>query len=72
MCISLADMLRPWRGHLGKLYVAFQGSFSQPPARNIGLLDEMDACLLSLSVLRVCELGSSVVIRCTAYIHSLE
>lgn len=51
MCISKADMLRPQRGHLGKLYVAFQGSFSQLPERNIGLLDEMDACLLSLSLL---------------------
>lgn len=51
MCISQADMLRPQRGHLDKLYVTFQGSFSQLPVRNIGLLDEMDACLLSLSLL---------------------
>lgn len=50
MCISQADMLRPQRGHLAKLYVAFQASFSLLPVRNIGLLDEMDACLLSLSL----------------------
>lgn len=50
MCISQADMLGPQWGRLAKLYVAFQTSFSQPPVRNIGLLDETDGCLLSLSL----------------------
>lgn len=49
MCISQADMLRPQRGHLGKLYVAFQGSFSQLPARNIGLF-RWNGCLPSVFV----------------------
>lgn len=65
-------MLRPQRGHLGRLYVAFQRSFSQLPTRNIGLLDEMDARLLSLSLLSLCVLGSSETVICTAYMHSLS
>lgn len=48
MCISQADTLRPRRGHLGKLYVALQGSSS--------LLGHMSATFLCLAFLSICVL----------------
>lgn len=50
MCISQADVFGLHQGHLAKLYVVFQVHFNLLPVRNIGLLDEMDVCLLSFSL----------------------